>query len=279
MLFTRTTTAMPAGTRNADIWVVSADGATPSKPFISGPKSDNSARFLPSGSVAFISSRDGAPQVYVADADGMNPKAVTKLSGGVQPPFIVSPDGKLVAFVSDVYPSCADEACNKRMRDAADKDPVKVHTLNRLPFRHWDEWWETQRHHVFVTELATGATRDVTPGDFDSPPHNYEDAAIAFSPDSKEIAFVSKREAKDSEMWTTNHDVWTVAVTGGTAKKLTGANPAADLQPTYSPDGKSIVVRSQRRARVRSRPLVSRRVRSRVGREAHGVRVAGFVGR
>jgi dipeptidyl aminopeptidase/acylaminoacyl peptidase len=249
VLFTRTTTAMPAGTRNADIWVVAADGATSSKPFIAGPKSDNSARFLPDGSVAFVSSRDGAPQVYVADANGLNPRAVTKLSGGVQPPFIVSPDGKKVTFVSDVYPSCADEACNKRMRDAADKDPVKVHALNRLPYRHWDEWWETVRHHVFVADIATGgATRDVTPGDFDSPPHNYEDAAIAFSPDSKEIAFVSKRDAKDSEMWTTNHDVWTVPVTGGTAKKLTSGNPAADFQPTYTKDGKSIVVRAQRRA-------------------------------
>jgi dipeptidyl aminopeptidase/acylaminoacyl peptidase len=125
---------------------------------------------------------------------------------------------------------------------------VKVHTLDRLPFRHWDEWWETQRHHVFVADVTTGATRDVTPGDFDSPPHNYEDAAIAFSPDSKEIAFVSKRDGKDSEMWTTNHDVWTVSVTGGSAKKLTTGNPAADFQPTYTKDGKSIVVRAQRRA-------------------------------
>jgi len=247
VLYTRTTTAMPAGTRNADIWMVPADGSAPAVPFIDGPKSDNSPRFIPGGTrVAFISSRDGAPQIYVADADGKNARAITSVSGGVQPPFIVSPDGRLVAFVSDAYPSCADEACNKATRDAEERDPVKVHTLTRLPFRHWNEWWETVRHHVFVTEIATGATRDVTPGDFDSPPHNYEDAAIAFSPDSREIAFVSKRDGKDSEMWTTNHDVWVVPVGGGAARKIT-TNPAADMQPTYSPDGKSILVRAQRR--------------------------------
>jgi Tol biopolymer transport system component len=120
VLFTRTTTAMPAGSRNADIWVVAADGSTPSKPFITSPKSENSPRWLPDGSVAFISSRDGAPQVYVADSGGAKARAVTRLSGGVQPPFVVSPDGKKVAFVSDVFPSCADEACNKRMRDAVE---------------------------------------------------------------------------------------------------------------------------------------------------------------
>jgi len=247
VLFVRTTTDMSSGKRNADIWMVPADGSAAPTPFIESPKGDDTPRFLSSGRVAFISTRDGAPQVYVADADGSKIRAVTHLSAGAQGPLVVSPDGKTVAFVSDVFPSCADEACNARMRDAAEKDPVKVHTLTRLPFRHWDEWWETVRHHVFVTDIESGATRDITPGDFDSPPHNYEDGAIAFSPDGREIAFVSKRDGKDSEMWTTNHDAWTVPVTGGAAKKVT-SNPAADMQPTYSPDGKSIVVRAQRRA-------------------------------
>lgn len=247
VLFVRTTTAMPAATRNADIWMVPADGSGPPRPFIESAKSDNSPRFIGNGSrVAFISSRDGTPQIYIADTDGKNAKVLTTLSGGVQPPLIVSPDGKLVAFISDVTPSCTDEACNKRMRDAAEQNPVKVHELTRLPYRHWDEWWTTGRHHVFVTDIATGATRDVTPGDFDSPPHNYEDAAIAFSADSREIAFVSKRDGKDSEMWSTNHDVFAVPVTGGNARKIT-TNPAADFQPVFSPDGKSVVVRAQRR--------------------------------
>ncbi|HYV95854.1 MAG TPA: S9 family peptidase [Gemmatimonadaceae bacterium] len=248
VLYMRTTTNIAAGSRNSDIWSVPADGSSAPMPLIEGPKSDNSPRFIPGSTrVLFISSRDGAPQIYTADGDGKNAKALTTLSGGVQPPVVVSPDGKLVAFISDVDPSCSDEACNAKAREAAEKDPVKVHTLDRLPFRHWDEWWEKNRHHVFVTEIASGATHDVTPGDFDSPPHNYEDAAIAFSPDSREIAFVSKRDGKDMEMWSTNHDVFVVPVAGGAAKKIT-SNPAADFQPTYSPDGKWLAVRAQRRA-------------------------------
>lgn len=245
--FTRTVTTMPAGSRNADIWAVPSDRSSPAKALIEGPKSDNTARFLPDGKhLVFLSSRSGAPQAYLADADGKNVKVITSLSGGVQAPLIVSPDGKLIAFVSDAYPACADEACNKKTRDAEEADPVKVHPLTRLPFRHWDEWWTTVRHHVFVAEIAGGKTHDVTPGDFDSPPHNYEDGAIAFSPDSKELAFVSKRGEKDTEMWTTDHNVWTVAVGGGPITKITD-NLAADFQPVYAPDGKSIVVRAQRR--------------------------------
>ena len=65
---------------------------------------------------------------------------------------------------------------------------------------------------------------------------NFEQAhyTIAFSPDSKEMAFVSKHEAKDAEMWTTNHDVWTVPASGGPATKVT-SNTAADFQPTANP--------------------------------------------
>ena len=247
VLFVRTTTDPASGRRNADIWMVPADGSAPPRPFIEGPKSDDSPRFLSNDRVVFVSTRDGAPQLYVADGEGRNARAITTLGAGVQPPLVVSADGRMVAFVSDAYPRCGDEACNARMRDSAEKDPVKVHTLTRLPYRHWSEWWETVRHHVFVADVESGATRDLTPGDYDSPPHFYEDGAIAFSPDSRELAFVSKRDAKDSEMWTTNHDVWTVPVAGGAAKKLT-ANRAADMTPVFSPDGRWIVVRAQRRA-------------------------------
>jgi dipeptidyl aminopeptidase/acylaminoacyl peptidase len=41
--------------------------------------------------------------------------------------------------------------------------------------------------------------------------------------------------------------VWSVPVTGGEPKRLT-ANPAADTQPTFSPDGTLLVIKSQRRA-------------------------------
>lgn len=247
VLFTRTTTNLATGKRNADIWMVPSDGSAQPRAFIESPKSDDTPRFLRDGRVAFFSARDGAPQVYVADAEGRGARAVTRLAAGAQGPLVMSPDGRLVAYVSDVFPSCADEACNARLADSSEKDPVKVHVLSRLPFRHWSDWWEGARHHVFVTEMETGVTRDLTPGDFDAPGHNYEDAAIAFSPDSREVAFVSKRGAKDTEMWTTNHDVWVVPASGGTVKKVT-SNPAADMQPVYSPDGRTIVVRAQRRA-------------------------------
>ncbi|KKS34300.1 MAG: peptidase S9, prolyl oligopeptidase active site region, partial [Parcubacteria group bacterium GW2011_GWC2_42_13] len=73
------------------------------------------------------------------------------MAEGVQPPLVVSPDSRKVAFVSGV-----------NIRSTADKDPVRVRVLTGLPYRHWDEWRENTRHHVFVADIDSGETRDVT---------------------------------------------------------------------------------------------------------------------
>ena len=81
-------------------------------------------------------------QIYVADADGSGVRQVTKVEAGVQPPMVWSPDGSMLAFVSDVK--------------MGDDMPPNVHHLTRLLFRHWDEWRDNLRHHVFVVPSAGG---------------------------------------------------------------------------------------------------------------------------
>lgn len=234
--FVRTTTDLSSGARNADIWVVAADGTSAPKLLIGGAKSENTPRWAPDGKhLAFISTRDGDANLYLADADGGNVRAITRLPAGAQPPLVFSPDGATIAFVSDVKP-----------RPTASGPAVNVHRVNRLLYRHWDEWREDVRHHVFVVPAAGGEPRDLTPGDFDAPPGQAEDAAIAFTPDGKDVVFVSNREGADKEAWSTNNDVWSVPVGGGPLKKLT-PNPAADAQPVFTPDGKFMIVRAQRR--------------------------------
>ena len=231
--FVRTTTDLASGKRNADIWIVPADGSATPRLLIGGDGSENTPRWDPDGShLAFLSTRAGDPQIFIANTDGSNIRQFTTLAGGVQPPLAVSPDRTMIAFVADVK--------------QGPQTPATVHRLTRLLYRHWDEWRDNVRHHVFVASLSGGAPRDLTPGDFDSPPTQAEDAAVAFTPDSREVAFVSNREGNDREAFSTNNDVWSVPVAGGAAKKLT-PNAAADVQPVFTPDGKAMIVRAQRR--------------------------------
>ncbi len=246
--YVRATTDLQAGRRNGDIWIVPSDGSAAPRLLVGGDKGESAPRFSGDGKkLAFISTRAGAPQVFVMDTDGGDrgtgapgsgdaARQITKLEAGVQPPLVFSADGSRVAFVSDV--NVGDDG----------KTGIKARSLRRLMFRHWDEWRVGVRHHVFVADASgRGEPVDVTPGDFDSPPHFYEDGGVAFSPDAGELAFVSNREGGDREAWTTNKDVWIVPIAGGQAVKLT-TNPAADETPVFSPDGKSIAVRAQRRA-------------------------------
>jgi len=235
--FVRTTTDVATGKRNADIWVVPADGSAPPRLLVGGDKSENTPRWT-SNALVFLSNRDGEMQVYAhnprADPDV---RQVTRIAGGVQAPLVISPDGQSIAFVADVK--------------TGEDTPPNVHVLKRLLYRHWDEWRENVRHHVFVASMAGGEPRDLTPGDFDSPPTQQEDAALAFTPDGKELIFVSNRDGIDKEAFSTNNDVWSVPVTGGPAKKLT-TNAAADVQPRVTPDGKFMIVRAQRRPGLES---------------------------
>lgn len=245
VLFTRTTTSQADNSRNSDIWVVPADGSAPPRALYASAASDNSSRWLPDGRLLFISTREGKAQLYLGQTSGAEPRPITALPDGLKGPVAISPDGRLAAFIGEVYPPCTNQSCDIAVQDSARADQASVRIITRLPFRHWDEWRVRVRHHVFVVNIATGEIRDLTPGDLDAPPHNFEDAAFSFSPDSRLLAYVSKGEVGDEEMWSTNHEVFTVPVEGGNATRVT-TNPAADLQPGWTPDGK-LLVRAQRR--------------------------------
>jgi dipeptidyl aminopeptidase/acylaminoacyl peptidase len=217
------------------------------KRLTSGDRSNTSPRWSPDGKhIAFISSRDGSSQVWVMNNEGKNDKKITDISTEAGNP-VWSPDGKWIAFVSDVYPDCKDDACNKSRDEAAEKSKVKAHVTDRLLYRHWVEWRNLKRTHTFVVSSIGGAARDMTPGDFDSPPYGASSwADFAFSPDSTELAFLKNPDKV--EAMSTNSDVYIVPLSGDPAtgaRNITAANRGYEASPVYSPDGKYLAYRSQ----------------------------------
>ena len=69
---------------------------------------------------------------------------------------------------------------------------------------------------------------------------------FTFSPDSKYLLYTAPPQR--DEAWSTNYDIFRVPVTGGEPECLTKDNPAADGAPKFSPDGKQLAYRAQRRA-------------------------------
>jgi dipeptidyl aminopeptidase/acylaminoacyl peptidase len=242
--FTVTTIDVAQNTKPRQIWVVPVDGGEPRA--ITREGNNERPRWAPdSKRIAFISSRGGTPQVWLMDADGANAKQVTTLANGASG-VLFAGDGKNLVFSSEVYPDCADEACNKAKLEAEKNSKVKARIYTGLLYRHWNEWQGARRRHLFVVPVEGGTPKDLTPGKFDVPPFSLgggDDYAV--SPDGQELCYVMNADAEPA--MSTNSDLYVVPIGGGEATKIT-ANPGADNGPVYSPDGKHIAYRAQFRA-------------------------------
>ena len=241
--FTITDMSIAANKGTTQIYVVPLSGGEV-RQLTNDEHSSASPRWSPDGEkLAFISARDGEDQIWTIDVSSGALKKITSISTGAGDP-VWSPDGNWLAFASDVYPECPSDACNKKRAEEKAQSKVKAHVATRLLYRHWKSWKDSTRSHVFVVSANGGEARDLTPGDYDAPPFSLGGPTdYAFSPDSRELAFVSNHDKV--EAISTNADVWTVSVRGGTPKNITAANHGYDGSPQYSPDGRFIAYRSQ----------------------------------
>jgi dipeptidyl aminopeptidase/acylaminoacyl peptidase len=238
---------LAANKSHTDVWMVATTGGNEPRQITQGG-SDGNARWSPDGKqLAFLSARKGSSQVYVMGLDGGEARQVTNVSGGADE-VVWSPDGKTVAFTSRVYTDCKDDACNAARDEAKDQSKVKARVYDRLLYRHWTQWWDGKRSHLFVVSVTGGTPRDLTPGaDYDVPPFSLGGPeAIAFSPDGRELCFTANTD-KD-EAASTNGDLFVVPVTGASSPERITDSPGNDWGPVYSPDGKRIAYRSQKTA-------------------------------
>ena len=241
------TSDLPRAKRVSHIWLMDVDGRN-ARQLTYGDKGESSPRFSPDGKrLLFISSRDGSPSLYTMPMIGGEARRLTSISTGVSDP-LWSPDGKWIAFSTDVYPECGgDDACNKKIGNAWSDGPLKAHMADGLLYRHWTDWKDGTRTHIFLANAESGDVRDLTPGDFDSPPFQLGGPVqYDFSPDSSELVFVSNHDKVPAT--STNNDLWLVSLADRQSqpRNITADNPAFDGSPMYSPDGKYIAYRMQK---------------------------------
>ncbi len=230
---------------NSDLYLIPFEGGEP-KRLTTSNASDNHPRWSPDGkTIAFVSTRGGSAQVWLLPLDGGEARQLTKLPVDVSGP-IWSPVGEHIAFTSKVYPGKTPEE-TAEIDEKKDKEKSKVKIYDKLMIRHWNEWDDGKRSHLFVVEVATGKAKDLTPKlTVNTPPAPFGGSSdYAFSPNGKELAFTA--EPLKDMAWSTNTDIWIVSVNGNEPQNLTEESPGADAQPSYSPDGDYLAFVSQDR--------------------------------
>ncbi len=96
-----------------------------------------------------------------------------------------------------------------------DKGPVQAHIADKLLYRHWTSYSDGRCSHLILFDTQTKTYRDLTPGNYSLIFMAGGGIAYDFSPDSKEICFVSNHD--EHQEASTNADLWTVICEWGRA--------------------------------------------------------------
>ena len=228
--YTVTTADSAKDKRNTDLYMVSWDG-TRTVQLTSSPDVESSPKWSPDNRyLSFLSGRgdnEKGAQLWLLDRLGGEAIKVSDVRSGIND-YDWSPDGKRLAFViQDPDPDTT---------KSAEKKTPKPIEIDRWDFkRDYIGYVGPRRNHVYLFDLATRKTEQLTRGDFD-------DIQPSWSPDGKAIVFSSKR-APGSDR-NDNLDLYTIeARIGAEPKQLTTyiGSDGGRGGARYSPDGKWIV--------------------------------------
>ena len=218
------------------LWVMTlADGK--STCFSSGDESSSNPEWSRDGKWIVYSGRLGNRRgMILARRDGSGKKFLAAIDGTNSPlpttgkTIAWSPDSKLIAYVSaQPGPETAE----------ASGDPIVITRYLYKPTAtegnsHFND---NKRLHIFLIDPVTGQTRQLTSG-------THHEHSIEWSPDGREIAFISNREDNEDQFF--NYDLFALDPSNNKIRRIT-ATESAEYKPHWSSDGKTIAYLATKR--------------------------------
>ncbi len=230
-----------------DIWAVPAQGGN-AHLLVSHPATESRPLYAPDGrSLAFTSTRDGNPEIYVLTLATGEARRLT-FDDGTEQLDAWSPDGRWlyysstsrdIAGMSDIYrvsasggtpmPVSADRYVSEYFSAPSPDGRALAMTARGTVL---GQWW--RKGHSHLDESEVWVMRDGTPARYEAiTSGGAKDLWPMWSADSRRLYFVSDRNG--------TQNLWVKSLEGQDAKAVTAFKNGRVLWPAISYDGKSIV--------------------------------------
>jgi len=237
VIYTVTEYDVQTEARRTNIFKIPSSGGEPVQLTTEGGSSPQ--WFNNGGSIAFV--KDGS--LMTMNADGSEKKVVEGLKDFES--LSISPEGNRMYFTRKVK-------LDKTANEIYNLPNAKVRIINDLMYRHWNYWSDYSYSHIIVAGFngkSISGEKDIMEGQrFDSPVAPYfDEAEISWSPDSKYIAYTTKRLTGREYAKSTNSDIFLYEIASGKEINITDGNHGYDRNPVFSPDGSKIAYQSMER--------------------------------
>jgi len=232
----------------SNIWLVPVAGGEPRR-LTTAQAADGSPAWSPDGSrIAFVSKRGGdkAAALYVIRTDGGEAEKILELPFPLSHPRWM-PDGQRVIMATTCVPGLVGTwsreniaAMEKEIKRRADAKMTAKVTEDRH-YRFFDHWLtDTAASRLLLVNTATKEFKDLTPK-WDRLFQSSGTVDFDLAPDGSQVALVANTTPPPYSGFL-NNDVHLVPTDGsGTMRNVTKDNSASDGDPTFAPDGRSIV--------------------------------------
>jgi dipeptidyl aminopeptidase/acylaminoacyl peptidase len=188
----------------------------------------------------YLANSSQGPNIFSILVATGETKQISFIEGGLGG-FKLSADGKFLVYNQEVK---LEKFTGKEFH--SDMPDANVRIIEDLMYRHWSDWEDGMRSHVFYATSTDGVFKttgaDIMAGElFESPMKPFGGIEhFTISPDNKTILYVCKKLSGTEFAVSTNSDIYAYNVETKTTSNLSEGMMGYDVDPAYSADGKQL---------------------------------------
>ena len=244
ILYQVTYVSIPQNKTNAELFIMKSDGTDKKQLTITNTQETNPQWIENGRKIAFLSNESGTSQLWTINPDGGGMTQVSHLKEGIDG-FTFSPDGSRVLFIQSV------KSTTTPGEQYADLPQASGRVVDELMYKHWDHWVERVAHPFVADVNGNKLTniKDLMEGEpYESPLAPFGGMEqLAWSPDSKTIAYTSRKKSGKAYALSTNSDIYFYDLASGVTSNMTEGMEGYDVNPQFSPDGHQLAWQSMER--------------------------------